>query len=307
MTRRDRRRSRRTRRIVIAGLAGALALVFTVGWLWFNGRHIPAASAKTALTVKKVDDAHFTPTSTAPIFFLVVGNDGRPEIGGARGDALHVVGYNPALKQGAILNIPRDTNVPIPGHGTDKINAAFSYGGLALQAETISKLMDISIPYVITTNFEGYTGLINDLGGIDVDVPARMYDSDSGSHFDPGRVHMNGDDALSFARDRHSFANGDFTRTNNQALVLIAALRKAKAEMNTPVGAFTALAALARRTQLEGLGLREFYDLMRIAMAANPDQIKNVGVPVAMGSYKVQPEGDALFADFRDDGVLQTH
>jgi LCP family protein required for cell wall assembly len=304
--RRERRVAKRRRSVAIT-LAAATALVFAgAGWFWLSNAHIPSASAKTAVTVQKVADAHFTPSSNAPIFFLIIGNDERPGVGGARGDALHVLGYNPASKQGAILNIPRDTTVPIPGNGTNKINAANAFGGPKLQAETIGKMMGLSIPYVISTNFEGYVGLINDLGGVEVDVPTRMYDSDAGSHFEPGRQKLSGDDALAFARDRHSFANGDFTRTANQALVALGALRKIKAEANEPVGAFKALAAVSRRTKLEGLGLRELYDLMRIAMQADPAQIKSIVVPVAMGSYQPKPEAQQLFADFRDDGVVQS-
>ncbi|MFZ4516410.1 MAG: LCP family protein [Acidimicrobiia bacterium] len=288
----------------IARLAIPIILVVAlVAGTWYVRR---ASAATPALTIEKVAATSFTPSQTAPVFFLVIGNDERPGVSGARGDALHVIGFNPGANTATILNIPRDTTVPIPGHGTDKINAANAYGGSKLTAETVGNLMGITIPYVIETNFDGYVGLVNDLGGIEVDVPSKMFDSDSGSHFNPGRQTLNGDDALAFARDRHTFANGDFTRTVNQGRVLLGALRKMRAQSTDPVSAFRAMAIAQRRTKLSGVNLLELYDLMRAARNVDPDKVQNLLVPVAMGSYKITPEGQAMFADFRDDGVVQS-
>lgn len=284
---------------------GAIGVTTTLLAVAFGALHIRNANAAPpALTIEKVSETSFTPAHSGPVFFLVIGNDERPGVGGARADALHVIGVNPSTHQATILNIPRDTTVPIPGHGTDKINAANTYGGSKLTAETVGQLIGISIPYVIETNFAGFVGLVNDLGGIEVDVPSKMFDSDSGSHFNPGRQTLNGDDALAFSRDRHTFANGDYTRTVNQGRVLLGALRKLRAQGNDPVSAMRAIVIAQRHTKLQGIGVAELYDLMRAARNVDPDKVTNLLVPVTMGTYKVAPDAQAMFADFRDDGVV---
>lgn len=287
-----------------SALVGAVIAISALGYGALQIRS--AGAAPPALTIEKVDEARFTPAHNGPVFFLVIGNDERPGVSGARADALHVIGFNPGSNHATILNIPRDTTVPIPGYGTNKINAANTFGGNKLTAQTVGQLMGITIPYVIETNFAGFVGLVNDLGGIEVDVPSKMFDSDSGSHFNPGRQTLSGDDALAFSRDRHSFANGDFTRTVNQGRVLLGALRKLRAQGNDPASAFRAMVIAQRHTKLDGIGLKELYDLMRAARNVDPETVNNLLVPVTMGTYKVTPEGQAMFADFRDDGVVQS-
>ena len=97
------------------------------------------AQTPPAFTIHKVDDAAFTsPSRTEPFFVLLIGNDGRAGLDGIRGDALHIIGVNPAAGTATILNIPRDTYVDIPGFGNNKINDAYKQGGFAKQVETVS-------------------------------------------------------------------------------------------------------------------------------------------------------------------------
>lgn len=295
--------------IVAIPLVVALMLGLTFA-AWLHGWKIPMASGSTWFSVTATGEAHFNDEPNQPVFMLVIGSDLRPGVAGGRADAVHVIGVNPALHQATILDIPRDTEVAIPGHGRNKVNAANSLGGPRLMAEAVGNLIGMKIPYAIVTDFEGFQGLINDIGGLDLNVPTAMHDSFSGAAFVAGPMHMNGTQVLAFSRDRHSFPNSDITRTANQGLVVLAGLAQYRAQHTGVSGTLQALATLGRHTQLDGIGLRDLYRLARLGLSVDPASVKNIVMPWASGhgsNLAVGPGAAGLFADFRDDGVLETH
>ena len=294
---------------VRAVLAVAVAALLVAGGL--AARQEQAAS-QPALVIHKVDEARFEPLPGEPFFILIVGNDGRPGVGGERGDALHLVGVNPAAGQATILNFPRDTYVDVPGRGRDKINAAYQFGGPRLQAEAVGGLVGVHIPFVVATDFAGFRGMVDEVGGVVVDIPFAMDDKNSGAVFEAGPALLDGEAALAFSRNRY-IPGGDIRRTEHQGLLLVAALAKLRAEINGPFDTLRLLGILARHTRLDGLGLRELYLFGRLAVALDPANVRNVTMPAttgqAGGASVVFPTAatPALFEDFRDDGVLQSH
>jgi polyisoprenyl-teichoic acid--peptidoglycan teichoic acid transferase len=285
-----------------------LGATLAVGLLVFG----PEERAGAAwLTVTKVGESHYSTSPTEPTFIAIIGNDKRsgPDAGVSPGlgDALHVVGVNPVTKQATILNFPRDLEVEIPGVGTDKINAAFAYGGLPLQVETLSNLIGVPIPYAVTTNFDGFINLVDEMGGVDVVIPKDLNDTNSGAVFPAGPAHLDGNQALAFARDRYDFERGDIDRTGNQAYLMISALAQLRQNYIAPSGTLRLLAVMGRNTEIQGLGIRELYDLTRLALAIDPATIGNITPPTGTGSGSNLALGsgaDAIFADFRDDGVV---
>jgi LCP family protein required for cell wall assembly len=274
------------------------------------GVRVPGASAARWFTVTKTAAADYTPAPGEPVFLLVIGNDGRPGDTVTRGDAIHLIGVNPALGAATIIDIPRDTGMEIPGHGLDKVNASHTIGGPRLEADTIGAAFGLTIPYVVDTDFEGFIGMVDDMGGLTVDVPYRMQDSFSGADFQPGVQRLDGHQALAYARNRHQFPNADLTRTQNQGYLVLQALAQLRAANIGPLETLTLLANLGRHTQLDGIGLKDLYALGRLGLSIDPAAIKNVLLPVASGSgSRLVMTGDAasLLADFRDDGVLQSH
>jgi polyisoprenyl-teichoic acid--peptidoglycan teichoic acid transferase len=265
-----------------------------------------------AFEVTRVDQAHFSDLPGEPVFVLLVGHDARPGDRTARGDALHLVGVNPAAGRATILNFPRDLWVPIPGRGTAKINAGYEFGGAALQARTVAQLVGVNIPYVVTTGFEGFQAMVDDLGGMEVDVPMAMADRNSGAFFSPGVTHMDGWQALAMARNR-GLAGGDITRTTNQAHLILAALTKLRGESPTVAKTLHWLAVLLRNATLDGAGYADLYRLGRLALSIDPANVRSYTVPGTVGSAANQSVvflgggASALFADFRDDAVLQSH
>jgi len=283
-------------------LAGSLA----AAWLAI-GSPQPAAGT-TWFTVHKVGtEAHLTDAPGQPFYFLALGNDGRTDADPGLGDAIHVIGVNPATGDASIIDVPRDTEAP----GGGKINAFHASGGLPSIANQLNRMMGITISYAVTTNFPGFISMVDEIGGVDIDVTEPMFDHDSGTEFAPGHYHMSGDSLLAYSRDRKSYPQeGDRQRTVNQGKAIIAALATLRAQNPGAAGTAKLTVTLARHVRTDGLDLTQMYELGRLAMAIDPARIKNVGLPTGAGAgtnLSVAPQAQDLFNDFRDDAILQNH
>lgn len=181
------------------------------------------------------------PPAGGPITVLLLGSDERPgETGPARTDAIIIARIDPHSGRVALLSLPRDLWVEIPGYGYARLNAANVWGiiynapqgGLGLARETVSNLLGIPIDYTIHINFQGFIGAIDALGGITIDVPKELYDDqfptmDYGytvAHFLPGSQQMDGATALMYSRIRHP--DSDFERMRRQQAVVVAAMAR---------------------------------------------------------------------------------
>ena len=142
-----------------------------------------------------------------------------------------------------------------------------------------------------------------------MNVPTVMHDTYSGAYFNPGLQHMNGTQALAFSRDRHDFPQSDIIRTSNQGGLILDAMRQLRTKMQTAAGEFKLLALLGRHAQLDGIGIKDLYHLGRVAFSLDPNQIKNITVPYTGGSscLTLGATAASLFADFRDDALIESH
>lgn len=290
---------------------GAVGLLLTVV---LTGGAVALAQGQPVVEVHKVDEGHFTPAPNAPFFIMVLGVDGRPGIDTDRADAIHVIGVNPAAGSATILDIPRDTYVPIPGRGSSKINDAYTFGGADLQARAIKQFVGVDVRYVITTTFASFPRMVDEIGGLSLNIPQPMHDKFSGSNFDPGTRQMNGGETFAFVRDRHSFNDGDIDRTGNQGAVIVASLAKLRSQGVTASNVFKWLGILGRGTKITGgATVVDLYRLGRLGLSIDPAKVRNVVMPSGTGNVGaasvVFPAAgaDSLFADFRDDAVLQSH
>lgn len=271
------------------------------------------AGGQPALEVHKVDAGSFSPRPDRPVFLLALGLDGgRPGIDGDRSDAMHLIGVNPAAGAGTMLHIPRDTYVPVPGHGRSKINDAYALGGPGLAAETVEGFTGVDVSFVLALRFGPFEEMVNEAGGVDVDVPFAMKDRFSGADFPQGRVHMDGRAALAFARNRH-ISGGDLRRSEDQGLLILAALTKLRAENPGATAVARYVAILGRHVGITGVGPADLYRLGRLAVSVDPANIRSVVLPSRIGAVGGQSVvfaaggAAALFADIRDDAVLQSH
>lgn len=290
----------------------AAVLVVVVFGLGVAAVVAPRRPAGAAIEIHEVHEGSFLPVPGQPIFMLALGSDGRAGLVGQRADAIHLIGVNPGAGAGTMINFPRDTYVEIPGRGRNKINAALELGGPGLVAATIERLTGVSVAFVLVTRFDGLKAMVDELGGLAIDIPFRMADRNSGAFFEAGPSRLGGGQALAFSRNRN-VPGGDFTRTENQGRVILSALTQLRGEPAGPADTIRQLAVLGRHTDVNGVNLPELYRLGRLALRLDPANIRNVTMPGSIGqagsASVVFPTGAAggLFADFRDDAVLQSH
>ncbi|MGO2819133.1 MAG: LCP family protein [Brevibacterium aurantiacum] len=137
-------------------------------------------------------------------------NDSR----GLRSDTIMVMHIPESGSNVQVMSIPRDSWVDIEGHGKAKINSALSTGGLPLAVSTISDFIGTELDHVAIIDFEGFKALTDSLGGVMVNSEQSF--EKNGYTFDKGENVLDGDEALTFVRERKSFQDGDFQRARNQ-------------------------------------------------------------------------------------------
>lgn len=158
---------------------------------------------------------------------VVLGVDERDDDVG-RSDTLFVVMFDSKTKTASLLSVPRDTRVRIEGHGWDKINHAYAYGGHKLTQKTVEELLGIRINNYVMVDFKGFEGLVDAIGGIDIDVEKDMYYHDTWDGFTvdlkKGRQHLDGKTAIQYVRFRDE--EGDIGRICRQQHFLMAVYDK---------------------------------------------------------------------------------
>jgi LCP family protein required for cell wall assembly len=218
----------------LAWLCAALVLWVGISFILFL---ISAQLHSTSSADSQLAGSGFTLTS--PNTILVLGSDARvkgkaepgAQIGGpSRSDSILLMRLGGG--RNATLSIPRDTVVDIPGHGRNKINSAYAFGGAALATKTIENYLGIEVNHVIEVNFENFPQLIDALGGITYKGGCVVSKINGGAknggttlRLRAGTHELDGDQALALARTRHNECNpreNDLTRARRQQKVLSA-------------------------------------------------------------------------------------
>jgi LCP family protein required for cell wall assembly len=285
---------RRGRRIAL--IAGVVVLVLIVvavsSYFWLDSKlnrsvALPAFSGQSAGTN-----------------WLITGSDTRKGLTRQQIDTLHV-GFNfgttnsdsiMLLHMGGgrpvLISIPRDSYVPIPGHGTNKINAALGFGGPELLIQTVESVTGLRIDHYMGIGFGGLVSVVNQVGGVNICLPRALHDSYSGLNLTAGCHNLNGTQALGFVRDRHSFATSDLVRMQDQRAFLKALLAKATSPgvYLNPFTAYPFASSAAGAVSVDkGTHL---YDLVQVAFALrNPE---TGTVPIADAAYFTPNAGEAV-------------
>lgn len=272
------------------------------------GSHTAPASGQ-GVTIGRVHD-DFQPTK-GKIFVLVIGNDareGNPDR--SRADAIHIVGINTKTMKGGILNFPRDSWVPIPGHGSGKINEALYDGGPRLLAETLENQTGIRLDYWVMVGFEGFLNIIGDINGVTYKVPFPIHDPfGSGANLDAGVQHLGERNSLAFVRTRHSFPSGDIDRSSNQGKFLVAMLKKLRSSVSRDPAELMRWISTTRQNARFDLSFGELYRLALLTTQVKPGDVKNVTVPVSIGSVGaasvvfISPSATGIYQRFRRTGA----
>ncbi|MGO2993853.1 LytR family transcriptional regulator [Brachybacterium sp. JB7] len=218
---------RRGRRIALIalGLAALLVLGLVIVVASYLHGLNSAYEKRTVVDISRGPSDGERPEDGVGQNFLLLGSDKRSAeaakaegVSGQRSDVMMLVHVPDDGAEAYIMSFPRDLYVEIPGHGTDRINAALAFGGPSLAVSTVENYVGVPVDHVALIDFDGIEGMVDTLGGIDVQVP-QDFEAD-GHQFTAGTQSMDGEEALTFVRQRKQFADGDFQRNRNQQAVL---------------------------------------------------------------------------------------
>ncbi len=224
-------RSPRRRRPSFGKVLLSLLLVFVMllGAVWLY----------LEFSINRIDalpgDYEGRPAAAEGTNWLLVGSDSREgldedrmaelstgDTGGRRTDTIMIAHIPDNDTAPTLLSLPRDSQVPIPGHGTNKINAAFAFGGAPLLTQTVEQATGLRIDHYAEIGFGGFAEVVDAIGGVEIDIPAEMRDSKTGVVIPEGRQTLDGAQALGFVRMRYSEATprSDLDRVANQRLFI---------------------------------------------------------------------------------------
>ncbi|WP_406864393.1 LCP family protein [Streptomyces sp. HUAS MG47] len=272
-------------------LLGALALL-GVGVLMAGGAGWWAVDHYTG-KVERIPDAF--PTKVPPAeqpapgkggkTFLLVGVDSRSDLpttgrdakapawryGTQRSDTMMLIHLPEDHSNAYVVSLPRDSWVPVPGHGDAKLNAAFSWGGSPLLIDTVQRFTDVRIDHLAVIDWEGFKKLTDAVGGVDLTVDGEVR-------------HMNGEQGLRYVRERKNLARGDFDRTHRQQNFLRAVLNKVMTPRNltNPVKASVLLDDLTASVSVDDrLSDSDLRELLWDNREVRPGRMVFMNAPVA--------------------------
>jgi LCP family protein required for cell wall assembly len=298
-----------------AWLVAAALVVWIVGGVLGTGAPAVPARAAPLLAIGKAHAGYTPPLNgTKPIFILALGSDSREDndaaIARGLGDSIHLIGINPEKNRASILGFPRDSWVNIPcGGGANKINNALANGGPECMVQTVEAITHIHIDYWVLTSFFGVKDAVDEIGRLTLKVPFSMHDHYSKSDFNPGTYDLKGYDVLAFARDRHSFSEGDFARSENQGRVLLAALTQFRKEFADDPSRLFDWIGVGERNIQTSLSLQELIAFGFEATQFNPKKVQNMVVPGSIGFEGPQSvvhlsNESRLYADMAKDVIV---
>jgi len=288
-------RGRRGRRSALVGL---LLLALLLAWpaglaRWADGRltRVPALSGAAG---------------TMGTTYLLAGSDERgdgavPEDGtqGARTDTIMVLQVPPS-GPAALISLPRDTYVEIPGYGAAKLNASFSAGGPALLVQTVEGLTGLTVDHYVEVGFAGVEGVVDAVGGVELCLDYDVNEPLSGLVWTAGCAVADGPTALAYARMRYADPEGDIGRAKRQQQ-LIAAITGQVAKPSLLVAPGRQVSLL--RAGTDALAVSDgtsVVDLGRLALAfraaSGPGGITGTP-PIANPDYRPGDIGSTVLLD----------
>jgi len=295
-------RARVVRRVVVLGLVLALTALV-----------VPPASVREApASLVRAHVAAGVDHSRDVVWILFLGSDARPgeSITRSRADAIQLTGINLRTGDATMIGVPRDSWVDIPGHGTEKINAALYFGGPRLMGQAVGNLVGVHPDYVFTTGFDGFRQMVNAIGGVTVTSRFAFADPVRPQGYRVGPNKLNGFQAMIFARIRKPFLRGDFDRSANQQDVMRGILGQVRGGMDEPGFMERGVLSVVRNMDTD-LKPSELY---RLAQAGTAVELRKLQGCVVLGGIGTVNGASVVFPDVaqarrigddaRDDGRL---
>lgn len=287
-----------------------LLLIALIGYFSFEA-YAPYHAWSTAARVPTAPDGD-RPTSSGNTY-LLVGSDSREgltradqaKLGtgsdvGRRTDSIILVHVPSGGGKSALISIPRDSFLPIPGHGQNKVNAAFAIGGPKLLVETLEQATGLRIDGYVEIGFGGFARVVDALGGVRICVPFDMNDKDAHINLKKGCQTLNGKNALGFVRARKSDPRGDIGRAERQRQFL-AAIFKQAATVGTVANpsrwwSFTH-ASVSGLTVGEDTSMLDAFRVVRTMQGASNDEALSMVVPLSNVNATTSAGSSVLWDD----------
>lgn len=213
-----------------------IALVVALWLAFMIGTPLFALSQVDVVTLDGISDRPAEQPGTA---VLLVGSDSRDDltaeerselgtgsVGGQRTDTIMLL-YTPPSGEPALISLPRDSFVNIPGHGEQKLNAAFAYGGPSLLVETVEQATGVQIDGYLEIGFKGIVDMVDAVGGVEICLDDPIKDKDSHLDLPAGCQTLDGVDALGYVRMRKADPKGDLGRVERQRKMISLIVKKA--------------------------------------------------------------------------------
>jgi LCP family protein required for cell wall assembly len=306
-----------------------LLVLLVVAWLAF----MVATPLHAWSTVTKVDTtpAGERPAQSKGYNYLLVGSDSREGLtaaqrkeyatgnaAGRRTDSIILVHVSESGGKPALISIPRDSYVPIPGHGSNKINAAFAFGGPNLLVQTVEQVTDLHIDGYVEIGFAGFASVVDSVGGVDICVARNMNDKKAGINLKKGCQVLDGRNALGYVRARYSDPEGDIGRAKRQRQFLGAIMKRAATPSTVLVPTrywrFTHAAAKGLIVG-EDTSMRDASRVLLTLRAVSNDEGLSLVVPIQSLNYQTSAGSSvkwnterarSLFTTLREDKPLES-
>ena len=296
-----RRRSRVLPKVVVA--AALVVVLVVVGVVAYAGSIDHTVSTNLQQADELPPDVPDAPgdevrppksaSSADAVNYVIIGSDSRTaEPGQGRSDVLMVLHLDGDRRAASLISFPRDMYVSIPGHGKNKINAAYAFGGAPLTVRTLEALLDVRMDHVAIIDFAGFIALTDQLGGVTVDNP---YPSVSqGYDFPVGDVTVRGAQALAYVRERHQLPGGDLSRAERQRLVVQAMLRKVSSKdvLLNPVKFNRFVGGAARQVTVDQDLTTAQLRTTALSIRFKPDDLISIQAPI--DGFGTSPTGQSI-------------
>lgn len=242
---------------------------------------------------------------SSPRHVAVVGSDARPgqDVERTRADSIHFISLDGA-GHGAVVGLPRDSYIPVPGFGKKKATASLALGGPETMMAAFVDLTGLPLEGYLLTGFAGFEALLGSvLGGVEVEVPFPINDRWAHVDLSAGLQLLDGAQALGFARARKTVPGGDLTRSEHQGDILVAAAKMVR-EMGYP--AIPALLEASEPHLFTDMTAEQLLTFSAMAVASDLDEIPNIVAPGRTGTAAgasvvfLDDSVPALFDDLAD-------
>jgi LCP family protein required for cell wall assembly len=244
-----------------------------------------AGVAEPDAALVKVDVARGIEHPDHVLWVLALGSDARPgeQVTRSRADAIQLVGINLRSGDGVIFGVPRDSWVPIDGHGSNRVNSAMHYGGPELMGRTVGRLFGIDVDYVFVAGFGEFDRLVRAIGGVTVHSRLAFSDDNLKGSYRAGKNRVNGGLAVNFGRMRHFLPRGDFDRSANQSELIKAIAREVHKHEDTPGFIERGTYAAVRNLHTD-LSPAELYRLAQAATDVRPGRLRSCVLRGSIGN-----------------------